>query len=181
MRKQTLARTLLTAVCVIGALSVGVKRVVEAASDVKDDVVKEAWGNVVGGAELGIFVDKNVFSPCEPIIIVVKLKAVGGKSVGYEFTGRERDYRVSVKDKDGKDVPLTRYGARMKANAGEVFMRMFRTLDANQEATEQLLVNRSYDMTLSGRYTIVVDRSIRAAGDTAFVVVQSGTLNIEVQ
>ena len=180
MSKEFLQRAFLVVVASIATLFLGDRGMCVAASDLQGVVPKEAWGEIIDGVQLGICLKKDRFPVCEPVHLVIMLKNVGKDPVKYAETYPEQDYSLLVTDKNGKVVPLTRYGARLSKNVGEVLRRVVKTLGPNGEARVELLVNRLYDMTEAGAYSITVTRPIAKKDGNGVVVVQSGTLNVQV-
>ncbi len=122
---------------------------------------------------------KDLFKPGEPIILKVILKNISKKTHTIVVSGPERDYDIIVKDNKGAIVPLTKYGKRLMDNKGE-FRAIGKKIKSQKEIQINLLINRIYDMTISGTYSIKVERFVLEQNRKKFAKVISNTVKIKV-
>ena len=92
------------------------------------------------------------------------------------------DWKVTVKDSKNKEVPLTAFGRQKLAQEMGMISDWGETLPPGREVVSQeILVNRLYDMTVADRYTITVRRSINIGphGGTS-IDLESEIIHVEV-
>ncbi len=78
----------------------------------------------------------------------------------------EMDFVLTVQDQDGKDIVLTRYGERVaRLRASSVHSGRPTAIPAHDERLYKIRVNRLFDLTTIGRYTIRAQRKIAFLGE----------------
>jgi len=128
-----------------------------AAEPVEERVAAVAWGEAVAGVQMSASVERGKRTVWQPVILRLILRNVSDQSVSYVVTG-DRDFSFTVLDKDGKEVPLTRYGSMMKKSS--FFMHITMELAPGAEAKWVFGVDRFCDMTIAGTYSIRVSRAV---------------------
>ena len=136
-----------------------------------EDQLKDApvahTGSIKEGFQLSAQVEKATFRPQEAIKVSVLVKNTTASTRMFDeaikpVSGKpwpERTIKLVVKNSGGKTAALTAYGK-------SVFDKAIlppgtqQNLEAGQEITRTLLVNRLFDMTLSGTYTITAERHV---------------------
>jgi len=122
---------------------------------------KEVSGsNAATGYLLSVTLEKPEVSASEPVVIRVAVKNGSKESISYILELPEKTFKLSVKDAKGREVPLTAYGKRLfgKRPQGESGTQGV-NLKPGAKSEFRMLVNRIYDMTVSGTYTIVARRA----------------------
>lgn len=142
-------------------------------------VVPDKGGMVSEGFQLSAQLEKEWVGPCEPVILIVTLKNVSEKVLSLADSRPERDYEIVVKDEQGEETPLTTYGKNLMDSAG-VFRRVLLKMNAGQELQNRLLINRIYDMSISGTYSIIVKRNVFRQDGKGFAEVISNTIKVEI-
>jgi hypothetical protein len=139
---------------------------------------KVRWGEAANGAQLGISVAVPTFVVSEPVWVTVTFRNTGKAPITYVETSPLQEYCLVVTDEKGKGVPLTRYGKRIADNFGEITRTMMRSLDSGAEIQVRLPLNRVFDLSETGTYTITATRSVML--DSGFVDLHSAPVQIEV-
>jgi len=137
----------------------------------------DACGDVTAGLQLCMRTERRRFGPCEPIRLYLSLKNVSSPvcSVMQSYLPI-KDYTFELTDESSKGVPLTQYGQRcLKAARVGKFLR----LDRADALEEEVLINRLYDMTDDGIYTIVARRTVSGENGKTFKV-ESLTVKVQV-
>lgn len=118
-----------------------------------------AWGDVAGGGQMSVSVSSEVFGVCQPVVLRIVLRNVSEKPLPYEETGPEQ-FRFTVLDEQGNEMPLTRYGTMIQDSRGHSYMRGINRLAPGGEAEWTIVLNRFHDMTVSGIYSVQVRRHV---------------------
>lgn len=108
-----------------------------------------------GGCELSIRFEKTSIQVGEPLTLVATLRNTSEKTVAMFRKGPETDYRLSVKDAQGKDIPPRDDGKML----GPISARFLR-LAPKSETVDRVSVTQMYEMTTSGTYTVRAVRTI---------------------
>ncbi|BCM92343.1 hypothetical protein IAD21_04222 [Abditibacteriota bacterium] len=134
----------------------------------------------VAGFALITSIDKASYKPTEPIILDMKLKNQRTTNVAYWTGSPFSIFNISVTAPNGAPASLTEYGKqKMGPITGSHFGRILKPGD---EITGQFLLNRLYDMTLSGKYKISVVCDIPAQDEpNKWVKIASKTTTIVVE
>ncbi len=120
----------------------------------------------VNGYLLGASAEKS-YKPSEVINVRVAFMNTGANAVaekGYQYNPA-RTYDFSVTTPQGNLAPLTLYGQKelgLYARMGEVSHDYY-TFKTGTEIIDNIPINRYYDMTLPGYYTIVVSKRVNLA------------------
>jgi hypothetical protein len=112
----------------------------------------------------------------EALPITITLRNAGRAVVTYGEVAGIGDYKLAVKDAEGKAIPVTRYGKwwleTVGGGGGERYKYVIRKLEPGQSMSLSANLTRLYDLTVAGKYTLVVSRKINAdnADGQAFTV-----------
>lgn len=93
----------------------------------------------------------------DALILDLAVKNVLNTNVGFTITGAVfNDFNVEMENVHGKPVPLTSYGRLTKDTHkyGVYHMNTMTPLEAGQTEHFYVWLNKVYDLSLSGRYTI---------------------------
>ena len=98
-------------------------------------------------------------APGDKVVLTISLANFGTNSVLLPTTGGLGDYDIRVSDENGKAPPFTRYGetlVRAQASAGT----RQHELPPGKVITVRLVLNRLFDLSMSGKYRIKVSRQV---------------------
>lgn len=132
------------------------------------------------GFQLTAHTTQEAFQPTEPIVLQATLKNVSDKVRTYVRSQPEEDFALTVSDDWGEGVPLTKYGQSLKERFRTHFSIGSAPLASGEEEHVTLLVNRIYDMSKSGGYSIVVKHHVPKLDRMATVEVVSNTVHVRV-
>jgi len=127
---------------------------------------------VTDGIEISVAAPVTT-APAHALYVRITIKNLENDVVSYVNTSADTDYAIAVLYENGDPVPLTAYGkqtAGRKAGGGEA-RRIVVNLKQGDENTDQLLLNRLYDMSTAGVYVLSISRN---------VAVQAGVVRLEV-
>jgi hypothetical protein len=143
-----------------------------------DDTV--TWGSTVEGCRIGVNANKTTYDAAEPIRLVIVLQNQSRPELS-ESEG-SFPYNISIiAPNSNKPAPLTSWGQWLM-NPFKIGSSSQQTLTPGDSLTDKLILNRAYDMTMDGTYTIRVSRAIRSETDPkASVWVSSNPITIEVR
>lgn len=163
------------------------ERTSAAANDEKGN--ETMWGEAVHGVKCAVAIKERhgntdehapfEFVAIEPIWIQCQTKNVGSETVKVVGTLPIRVYELTIKDPDGKVVPLTQYGQHRSEAAGEASKTVQAFSPSDEDATP-ILINRLYDMTRSGEYKVSFSRGF-VLPDGTIKIATSNVLAITVQ
>lgn len=138
------------------------------------------WGIPVEGCRLSLATDKTQYSFGEPINIHVVIQNTDRHQLRV-IEGQNFPYHVQVIGPKNDDSPLTLWGRYItrphSGSADTIFLSKGQTKDDDFE-----MLNEAYDMTLPGKYGIIVTGSLPSETDpNASIGVISNTIIIEVK
>jgi hypothetical protein len=156
-------------VCVL-ALSAGTK---------EEDSTQ--WGPETDGGQVSLKATQSKFRFDQPIALQIVVKNVGDKRLYLVRTGLLFMYRFDVRGPDGKPCPLTREGSQ-EAMGGANGLRDSIALDPGKSNVFKVeMLNRIYDMSLMGKYTVKAYRTVILPGkDERSVEMPSNKIEITV-
>lgn len=126
-------------------------------------VVPAEWGPTTEGCRLSVSTDRPSYHPDQPIRLRLVTENTGGKEVHVTHSSLFMVYRFDVRLPDGKPAPLTLEGNRFLSRAAAA--QSLDPLRVGRQDTESLpMLNRLYDMTLVGEYTVSVYRQVWPPG-----------------
>lgn len=115
-------------------------------------------GEAVGGLTITVEIPRLSYRAGESILLKVTLKNVGQKELRFRQSTPYAMYDIMVKTENGTEIPKTRFG--QKHAWGAAFPKSFLTLGPGEEHSVSLPISRLFDMTLAGKYSIVVSKKI---------------------
>ncbi|MCP4702712.1 MAG: hypothetical protein GY862_38510 [Gammaproteobacteria bacterium] len=157
-----------------GGIIVAVITLTAIATDVHSEELNKPhntreWGQVTEGFQVSVRVKKNKVYIGEVVNVQIFTRNAS-KDVLY-FIDEHHDFRVVVKDSQGKALPMTRLGnvaySQYKKKYGiekrdqdETYSRSIKKLNLGQEIQYHMdyTANAYYDMTLPGTYFIAAKR-----------------------
>lgn len=137
-----------------------------------------ASGEPKEGIQLSISMDRNVFTPKEPVLMTVSLKNLNRANLSLPTTTPERDFKLSVKDKQGNILPLSLYGKGMNTSA--IFGRYPVEVKIGKQTQYTLQIDRLYDLTTCGSYSIEASRRVPNINGNGFSDVTSGKIDVSI-
>jgi hypothetical protein len=117
------------------------------------------WGPSAGGWALSASVDKPVFAAEEPVLVTLVLKNVSSEPQGYGAQNKDFDYALDCKDELQESIPLNRFGKRMVENRGRGRF-ITGVLNPQEQLVNEISATLHLDLSLPGKYTLVVKREI---------------------
>lgn len=117
------------------------------------------WGETVDGQAVSIGTNKASFDPGEAICLNIVFRNVGQRDLNITEVGAPMDYRIKVLLASGKEAPMTLLGKRAVAGFESAARNIF-VLQPGKETHTQFRLDRIFDFSLDGKYTIVVDRYV---------------------
>lgn len=115
-------------------------------------------GEVVGGVQITAWLDKPSVTVANAIKLHFILTNLADAPLGLNERAAEGDFDFAAKDAQGKDVPLTRFGEIKRSWKGVIISSRPRTLKKGETAYYWVLVNRLLDLSLTGNYTLTIQR-----------------------
>lgn len=134
-------------------------------------------GGAAGGITITVELSKSIYSAGTPISLAVRLKNVDEQEVKLRVANQYTMYKIVVTDEEGIEMPKTLFA--QKQFWGAAFPKSFISLAPGQEYSVVLPINRLFDMTLAGKYTINVSKPI-VTQKGVNVVTSAPTLTVEV-
>lgn len=120
---------------------------------------KRKWGKETQGHAISIIAKNEVVSPGEPIILTISLKNVGTADIRVLETAPLAAYDIEVLGPNGEKVPLTLYG-KISLESNREGSRSVSILKPGAESSVEIHLNRMFDFTIPGKYTVSVQRAI---------------------
>ena len=114
-------------------------------------------GTVDNGYQLSIHVEKSEFRPGENIDVDLIFSNVAEEDVWISEGGVMDDFEVDVTLPTGRSAPLTLYGVRMKEPGSCDTIKLPGNTSIKRTVND---LSRLFDMTRSGKYTIIAKRSV---------------------
>jgi hypothetical protein len=113
-------------------------------------------------------IEPRAFEAAAPVDLTLHVVNETGRDLDFTENTPDHDFLVRVLGRDAKDVPRTAYYAVAQAS-GLIQSRAPIHLRPGEQVTYVLRVNRLWDMTVSGEYTIM----------TAFLLLRPGEVRPE--
>jgi len=136
-----------------------------------DKEQNESWGPTVAGCRLSVTADQASYHVSEPICLKITLENVGeGRISASRFrSGLSKDYKFDLTLTDGEPAPLTLFGKRRASLDGAGSFASLALAPGETDTVtvprfNRLYLNRLYDMTLAGEYTLTVKRRFLPSG-----------------
>jgi hypothetical protein len=140
----------------------------------------EYRGQEKAGAVLTIGFSRLAFGPCEQIWVSVTVTNVSEVEIECGPTGLDWSDRFEVLDVTDKPAPLTTFGqfySVMDTAGSHVLHRA----KPGASYREWSLLNRTFDLTFGGKFTVVGKRNVHNMGTGERAMIYSGKATIEVQ
>jgi hypothetical protein len=136
------------------------------------------WGPTVDGVRIRLVTEKADYRPLEPISSVVDFQNLrsSDEEILVAFKG---SYDFEVKGPNGKDCPLTLWGQDYVYRNTDGEVRTAKPGDVVSER-EQVL-NRLFDMTLPGNYTVTARRGWTGTDPTKSTELVSNPVTITIK
>jgi len=129
----------------------------------------ETWGATVAGCRFSVAADKSSYHVSEPIRLRLILENVGEGRISASDFSLTSDYMWDLRLPNGDPAPLTLFGKR-RVSFDDVGSARSWGLDPGERRivsvsrSDRMYLNRLYDMTLAGEYTLTVKRRFYPAG-----------------
>ena len=120
------------------------------------------WGKEVEGVRFGIAPLSPSFRYDQPVILHMTVKNFQKVEIHISSGPYMGIYLFDVRLPNGKPAPLTLEGTRQKND--RVFNVSTSNLAPGESHTERIMLNRYYDMTMLGEYTITIQRHVQRPG-----------------
>lgn len=144
-------------------------------------IPKKHWGNPTEGFQISASTDKETYAPCEAINLTLILKNSGqGDAEPWTANIFDQTYRIEVILPNKQKAPLTLWGKRQSDLP--IISRASSTLKSGKTESASIpKLNRLFDMTVPGEYTIVVERTLPKRDDsTRHCHVTSNTVVVKI-
>lgn len=138
------------------------------------------WGAEIEGCRFSVSASRGSFRCDEPVQLRLLVQNVGTKPVNVMHSSLLVDFKFDVRLPNGKSAPLTLEGNREGTDAASA-MAPHRLNPGATDSQGVPMLNRLYDMTVAGEYSITVRRYFIPAGEKRRVEVSSNTLKIVVR
>jgi len=137
------------------------------------------WGRSESGCLLSISVPDTQIQGGRGVELRIIFRNDGQNEVIFPRISNWFDYKYNVLYEDDQVVSLTKFG-EIYIRAISSGSRAIRTISPGSEVHTELLINRLYDMSLPGRYTLEAFKEIPNPSGSGFVKVISNTISIDV-
>ena len=130
-------------------------------------------GSSAEGFEILASIKKTDVNTSEPVIIQVVLKNTTGKQLVYNEGVRTRDFKIIVEDDKGRDLAFTIYGNHLFGDERTSFAvgpGWPTILEGGQEVRYEFVINRMYDMSKGGTYSVRVKRLFLRANASKLII-----------
>lgn len=135
-------------------------------------------GAVFEGVQLTLRSSTRAVPVGNPLWVSLKVKNVSKRPQTLVVTDPEKLYSFTVKKANGGNVPLTEYGKRVREASEDSYGKAYVVFKPEQERTDQILINRIYDMGLPGRYLITAKRLVFKQDGKGAVEASSNTFEV---
>jgi len=138
-----------------------------------------SWGDEVEGCRFSASSPVAVYAPAQPIPLRLRLKNDGKAAVAFFQTDIMQSVRFDVRLPNGMAAPMTLEGKRQSESGENVSV----TLEPGKSDDLGVsAVNRYFDMTMNGDYTVTVTRFVQLRdGSERSVKVVSNSCKITVR
>jgi hypothetical protein len=121
------------------------------------NAAKRTWGTAVEGQAVSITTDKTAYDMGEPVTLGICFKNLGQQDVKAVRKDPLGTYLLTVLDPDGKPALRTLYGKEaIKADRAKNLEK----LASGEVICDEIKLNRLFDLTLRGVYTVSVQRPV---------------------
>ncbi|MBV9470075.1 MAG: hypothetical protein JO316_25550 [Abitibacteriaceae bacterium] len=133
------------------------------------------------GLHLSVEMERAEVYAGEQVVAKVTLRNESSTTISYWGVYDDESFTYTIKDWRG-NVPLTRYGKLViKPPGGPIYSVMVLThhLKPGQEYKCRILLNRLYDMTPPGKYSITLQKIVGTEHQTVKLIAPPVTVNIK--
>lgn len=102
--------------------------------------------------------EKAVIGPNEPVNLRLTIKNVSKRVRFIRETSAIEQYRLVVLDERGKPAPVTEYGEKELKPKEDHLGRMMKAIEPGEESRNTIEVNKLYDMSSPGTYSVTAWR-----------------------
>lgn len=117
------------------------------------------WGIPVEGCRLQLATDRDQYQFGDLVKLRVVLENEHRDQL-WVFEGAEFPYRIEVFRSSNEPAPLTLWGRIMSSRKKEASNNAVRLLRGQARVDELPMLNRVFDMSLDGKYAILVHRTL---------------------
>jgi hypothetical protein len=114
-----------------------------------------------------------------PVTVLVGLRNKTSSKAEFATVSTLFDYTYELTHQDGREVALTTFGQRGVAAAGVGGGGALRSLAPEEEYTVEVPLNRIFDLSVPGRYTLRVSRTIKSPLRDEWLTIKSAPLSFE--
>ena len=137
------------------------------------------WGEEVNGCRISIQAKDYESKEYSLVTLSIIVKNTGKETVTFLEPLAFFGFTVTVKDAKGEQVRRTRYGEHLRRLIFN-FEQALVELAPSEQKEYLFAVNRKYDMTLPGTYTIAATHNIYDAENKKQLQVKSNTITVKV-
>jgi len=112
------------------------------------------------GWKISSHLEKSSFTADEPIYLDVTLTNTSAGTLKYGERSPQLEFTVHVKDRSGNEIPTTRFAKSYGKLTTDVFKQLSRTAKPGEGLVYHFWLNRSFDLTVDGSYTVTVSRQM---------------------
>lgn len=131
------------------------------------------------GIQLTLRTLKENFRSDEEVLLWLRVRNSTRRSVFLVETYSEREYKFDVKNEKGEGVPLTEEGERL-LNNNAIYRSGPLMIEPGEEKQHNVSINRIYNMTTPGMYTVTVRRKVFKLNGQQFAEAVSNALKVRV-
>jgi hypothetical protein len=124
---------------------------------------KREWGKETEGQAISIMTKKATFASGELVVLTISLRNVGSQDTKIITQAPLGSYDIEVLGRNGEKVPLTLRG-KVESETVGYGSSSVTLLKKGQECTVEVPLNRLFDMSLPGKYTVSVTREVWKPG-----------------
>lgn len=158
--KTVLTGVLKIVVAVLMLLSIGDAVHMEGGEPKQAETNSGQWGSISEGLQLSVQLEKVILRVREPIVLKLLIKNTTKEVLPLVVSSPDMDYQISIRDEKGQNVALTKYGEKLRRNAGDHLARAVIKVSPGQEVSHSLTVSEIYNMTAPGTYSITAKRTV---------------------
>ena len=137
------------------------------------------WGPIQLGFGLSLSPDNQSYGYMEPVRLTVVLSNTTGKALTALRAVEREQFKMRVLDSGGNEVPLTRYGQRQRDDLFGHSLYSF-NVPPGGIFKEEILINRWYDMSMRGTYSIEIARVIHNEMEKEWSFVTSNVVRLQI-
>jgi hypothetical protein len=143
-------------------------------------ISNHAWGRSAGYCRLSISVPNTQIQGGRAVELSLIFRNDSQNEVIFPRISNWFDYKYNIVYEDNQAVPLTKFG--------EIYIRTlssgsfaFKTIFPGNETNTEVLINRLYDMSLPGHYTLEAFKEIPNPTGDGFIKVISNIVAIDIE